>query len=142
MVVDSRRDFFLRLSSFSLALGNDADRQGWRRLRHELQQEMPWLPEEALDLRSNKEIFKDNVARAVCCALPVFDLVIVDEGHNLKHGFRAGVAARNSRRVEGSVRKAPSRVRASAQVPSTTRHATCSLGPCRRRSRDQCVTVL
>jgi superfamily II DNA or RNA helicase len=95
VVVDSRRDFFLRLSSFSLALGNDADRQGWRRLRHELRQEMPWLPEEALDLRSNKEIFKENVARAVCCALPVFDLVIVDEGHNLKHGFRAGVAARN-----------------------------------------------
>lgn len=95
VVVDSRRDFFLRLSSFSLALGNDADRQGWRRLRDELRQEVPWLPEEALDLRSNKDVFKDNVARTICCALPVFDLVIVDEGHNLKHGFRAGVAARN-----------------------------------------------
>ena len=94
-MVDPRRDFFLRLSSFSLALGNDADRQGWRRLRDELRHEMPWLPEEAFDLRSNKEVFKDNFARAVCCALPMFDLVIVDEGHNLKHGFRAGVAARN-----------------------------------------------
>lgn len=95
VAVDSRRDFFLRLSSFSLALGNDADRHGWRWLRDELKKEVPWLPEEALDLRSNKDVFKDNVARAICCALPVFDLVIVDEGHNLKHGFRAGVAARN-----------------------------------------------
>ncbi len=94
-VVDPRRDFFLRLSSFSLALGDDVERRGWRRVRDELRQEVPWLPEAALDLRSNKDVFKDNFARAVCCALPVFDLVIVDEGHNLKHGFKTGVAARN-----------------------------------------------
>ena len=36
---------------------------------------------------ASKDDFKDNFARAICCALPVFDLVIVDEGHNLKHGF-------------------------------------------------------
>ncbi len=94
-VVDSRRDFFLRLSSFSLALGDDAERRGWKRVSDELRQEVPWIPEWALDLRSNKDLFKDSFARAVCCALPVFDLVIVDEGHNLKHGFKAGVAARN-----------------------------------------------
>ena len=34
-----------------------------------------------------KRFSKDNFARALCCALPKFDLVIVDEGHNLKHGF-------------------------------------------------------
>jgi hypothetical protein len=95
VVIDSKRDFFLRLSSFSLALGDDAERRAWRRVRDQLQHEIPWLPEGALDLRSNKDVFKDNFARAVCCALPVFDLVIVDEGHNLKHGFRTGVAARN-----------------------------------------------
>ena len=95
VVIDSRRDFFLRLSSFSLGLGNDAEQQSWRRVRNELQQQIPWLPMGVLDLRSHKDVFKDNVARAVCCALPVFDLVIVDEGHNLKHGFGAGVAARN-----------------------------------------------
>lgn len=94
-VVDPNRDFFLRLSSFSLALGGDNDRSGWVRVRDDLRREVPWLPEAALDLRGRKDAFKDNFARAVCCALPVFDLVIVDEGHNLKHGFRAGVAARN-----------------------------------------------
>jgi hypothetical protein len=95
VTVDGGRDFFLRLSSFSLALGDDDEKRGWRRLRDELRQEVPWLPDEALDLRSNKDLFKDNFARALCCALPVFDLVIVDEGHNLKRGFKAGVAARN-----------------------------------------------
>ncbi len=95
VVVDSKRDFFLRLSSFSLALGDDVERKAWRRVRDELRHEVPWLPEEALDLRSKKDVFKDNFARAICCALPVFDLVIVDEGHNLKHGFKTGVAARN-----------------------------------------------
>lgn len=95
VVVDSKRDFFLRLSSFSLALGDDVERKAWRRVRDELRHEVPWLPEEALDLRSKKDVFKDNCARAICCALPVFDLVIVDEGHNLKHGFKTGVAARN-----------------------------------------------
>jgi hypothetical protein len=94
-VVDPNRDFFLRLSSFSLALGGDNDRSGWARVRDDLRREVPWLPESALDLRGRKDTFKDTFARAVCCALPVFDLVIVDEGHNLKHGFRAGVAARN-----------------------------------------------
>lgn len=90
--VDPRRDFFLRLTSFSLGLS--ADSEGWKEQRRRLRRELPWLADEVFDLRS-KEAFKDNYARAVCCALPKFDLVIVDEGHNLKHGFREGVAARN-----------------------------------------------
>jgi hypothetical protein len=90
--VDSRRDFFLRMSSFSFGLGTDPEQ--WKTQRDNLRRELPWLADEVFDLRS-KEAFKDNFARAVCCALPKFDLVIVDEGHNLKHGFHAGVAARN-----------------------------------------------
>lgn len=90
--VDSRRDFFLRLTSFSFGLGDNTD--DWRKPRDQLRREIPWLADEIFDLRS-KEAFKDNYARAVCCALPTFDLVIVDEGHNLKHGFKPGVAARN-----------------------------------------------
>jgi hypothetical protein len=90
--VDSRRDFFLRMTSFSFGLTDSPE--GWKEHRRRLRRELPWLADEAFDLRS-KEAFKDNYARAVCCALPRFDLVIVDEGHNLKHGFREHVAARN-----------------------------------------------
>ena len=90
--VDARRDFFLRMTSFSMGLS--ANPEDWKEQRKHLRRELPWLADEVFDLRS-KEAFKDNYARAVCCALPTFDLVIVDEGHNLKHGFRAGVATRN-----------------------------------------------
>lgn len=90
--VDPRRDFFLRMTSFSMGLS--ADKDNWKEQRRQLRRELPWLADEVFDLRS-KGAFKDNYARAVCCALPTFDLVIVDEGHNLKHGFRDGVAARN-----------------------------------------------
>jgi CRISPR/Cas system-associated exonuclease Cas4 (RecB family) len=90
--VDARRDFFLRLSSFSFGLA--ADKEAWKAERNRLRQELLWLPDEVFDMRS-KELFKDNFARAMCCGLPTFDLVIVDEGHNLKHGFKDHVAARN-----------------------------------------------
>jgi len=92
VTLDQRRDFFLRMTSFSMALS--ADKDNWNEQRRQLRRELPWLANEVFDLRS-KEAFKDNYARAVCCALPIFDLVIVDEGHNLKHGFHEGVAARN-----------------------------------------------
>lgn len=89
------RDFFLRMTSFSLQLGNE--RAGWDEQRTKLLSALPWLSAEPFDLRStrDKEAFKDNFARAICCAMPVFDLVIIDEAHNLKHGFGEGVAARN-----------------------------------------------
>ena len=90
------RDFFLRLTSFSLPVtGRDAvDPDASRRLRDGLRKALPWLADEVFDLR-NKQAFKNNVARAVCCALPRFDLVIVDEAQNLKHGFSEAVADRN-----------------------------------------------
>jgi len=75
--VDARRDFFLRMTSFSMGLS--ADKEGWKEQRRQLRRELPWLADEMFDLRS-KEAFKDNYARAVCCAIPTFDLVIVDEG--------------------------------------------------------------
>lgn len=91
--LDDDRDFFGRFSSFSLALSGDTDT--WRRLRDAFREHLPWLDDEVFDLRVKKEVFKDNFARALCCALPVFDLVIVDEAHNLKHGYREQGAARN-----------------------------------------------
>ncbi len=90
------RDFFCRLTSFSLPLtGADAGRSAEaRRLRDELRAHYNWLPRDLFDLR-DKQGFKENVARAICCVLPVFDLVIVDEAHNLKHGFSNHASARN-----------------------------------------------
>lgn len=94
--IDPHRDFFCRLTSFSLPLaGRDAvDPGAARKIRDRLRELLPWLDEDVFDLR-DRQGFKDNVARAVCCALPTFDLVICDESHNLKHGFSASVSARN-----------------------------------------------
>jgi len=89
--VDPRRDFFLRLSSFSLSLGSTVE--SWHRLRDDLRRELPWLPDKFFDLRKKSE-FKTRIAQAMCCAMPEFDLVIVDEGHNLKHGLKS-TASRN-----------------------------------------------
>lgn len=55
--VDSTQDFFLRLTSFSLPLGHES--ASWRQLRDKLRREVPWLPNDAFDLR-NKDEFKDN----------------------------------------------------------------------------------
>lgn len=94
--LDPHRDFFMRLTSFSLAMPwrDDGGRQEARRLRDGVRRHLPWLRDEVFDLRA-KHTFKDNFARAVCCSLDPFDLVIVDEAHNLKHGFRDDVASRN-----------------------------------------------
>lgn len=92
VTLDADRDFFARLTSFSLPLGQDS--AGWRKHRDELRANMPWLPPEVFDLR-DRVAFKRNFAHALCCAMPHFDLVIVDEAHHLKHGLHAGVAARN-----------------------------------------------
>lgn len=96
VMIDRDRDFFARLTSFSLpVIGRDAvDPAAGLRLRDGLRHHLPWMRDEIFDLRS-KQKFKDNFARALCCALPVFDLVIVDESHNLKHGFGDHVSSRN-----------------------------------------------
>jgi superfamily II DNA or RNA helicase len=96
VTLNPNRDFFLRLSSFSLPVAGKelVDAEAARRFRDGLRRHLPWMREEVFDLR-HKQAFKDNMARALCCALPRFDLVIVDEGHNLKHGFGENVSARN-----------------------------------------------
>jgi len=94
--INPDRDFFARLTSFSLPIGGkgEASVENAHKLRSDLSYHFPALPIGAFDLR-DKQGFKDNVARAICSVLPVFDLVIVDEGHNLKHGFGPGVSSRN-----------------------------------------------
>lgn len=87
---DPDRDFFARLTSFSLPIfasdGNLSSR------RDQLLKAVPWLDSDLLNAK-NKEQYKRNFARAVNCALPNFDLLIVDEAHNLKAGWKDGKSA-------------------------------------------------
>jgi hypothetical protein len=91
--LDPDRDFFTRLTSFSFGVARE-ESDGWRQRRDELLDLLPWFPPDLLSLHS-KDQFKRNYARAVCCALPPFDLVIVDEAHNLKGGLHRSAAMRN-----------------------------------------------
>lgn len=91
--LDRDRDFFLRMSSFSLALGQDV--AGRRAFRDRLRAELPWVPHDLLDLRADPGLLKDHFGQALNAALPEFDLVVIDEAHSLKHGLGPHVAARN-----------------------------------------------
>lgn len=89
------RDFLMRMTSFSfgLAKGGDQLAEQSRKKRDALRDLMPWLRESLFDLR-NKDAFKANYARAINALLPHFDLLVIDEAHNLKHG-RGSSADRN-----------------------------------------------
>lgn len=91
-MIDPDRDFFVRLTSFSFGLADEPE--SWKHRRDAIRELFPWIGEEAFDLKS-KPRFKENYARAVGSALPELDLVIVDEGHNLKHGVQKHAALRN-----------------------------------------------
>ena len=95
--LNPNRDFFLRMTSFSLPLQGDEAASltaSMNRKFKELKELLPWVPKLAFTTK-NKEQFKDNYARALCCAIPSFDLVIIDEAHNLKKGFTLGGSSRN-----------------------------------------------
>ena len=85
------RDFLLRMTSFSFPLSNDS--RQWREKRKEILRLAFFLERSAMDLR-DKETFKYTYAQAVSALLPHYDLVVVDEAHNFKHG-RKSHAARN-----------------------------------------------
>ena len=96
VTADPNRDFFAKMTSFSFAVTGktSVDPERGEKIRDAFRRNIPWLRNEIFDLRS-KETFKDNFAKALCCVLPTFDLVIVDEAHNLKHGFGNHVSSRN-----------------------------------------------
>ena len=85
------RDFFLRMTSFSVALKQPENR---RRLRTLLRRQMPWIPASAIPTRT-PEGFREAFGAALNAGVPRADLLIVDEGHNLKHGFNPKGSIRN-----------------------------------------------
>ncbi|MCP5150370.1 MAG: DEAD/DEAH box helicase family protein [Chromatiales bacterium] len=88
---DQDRDFFLRMTSFSLALADPKRRDA---LRRNLVGHVPWMREAGISNRS-ADGFRDSFATALNGAIPSADLVIVDEAHNLKHGFGEHASTRN-----------------------------------------------
>jgi len=86
------QEFFARMTSFSLPLGNTPD--SWKVASERWLERLPQLKRSAFDV-SSKDACKSSIARAICTGLPVFDLVIVDEAHNLKHGYESRTSARN-----------------------------------------------
>ena len=100
--LNSNRDFILRMTSFSLPLSErEGGGKAWQDKADALRQAFPGLAEAALaiDGRSPdaQERFKDVFAATVNALLPHFDFLVLDEGHNLKHGFAAGQGATRNR---------------------------------------------
>ncbi len=96
--IDPDRDFFLRLGSFSLSAsveeGEMVTAESQERLLNRLRDVLPFVKVERF-ARGTKDVLKKRVATEINKVLPYFDLLIVDEGHNLKHGLKKGTAARN-----------------------------------------------
>ncbi len=92
-VRDPNRDFFCRLTSFSLPLSSDP--REWQGKKNQLAQITPLKYRPLLQrVGRDKDRFKSIYARTLNILHPHYDLVVFDEGHNLKHGRSSG-AARN-----------------------------------------------
>ena len=85
------RDFFLRMTSFSLQANETEVR---KKQRDRLVEAIPWLQPSQVD-PSSYQSFIDSYAVAFNGAIPNADLVIVDEAHNLRQGFGENVSTRN-----------------------------------------------
>lgn len=90
-LLNADRDFFLRMTSFSIAI-KDPERR--KKLRREVLKMVPWLGKRAVQAH-DENLFKNQYAAAINAAIHEADLVIVDEAHNLKQGFGQRVSTRN-----------------------------------------------
>ena len=96
-MVDDDRDFICRLPSFSFALFGSHDR-----IVSAVRRTLPWLSPMDFPGADDFEAMRDFVAQAYNAALPKFDLVIIDEAHNL-HG---GISIRDGSVEPTSIRNA------------------------------------
>ena len=90
-LVNQDRDFFLRMTSFSIRLSDPEDR---RKMRGALLDNVPWLERRHVP-NYNPDDFRDAFSVALNGVVPEADLVIFDESQNLKHGFRTDGSTRN-----------------------------------------------
>jgi len=84
-------DPVLRMTTFSVAVKN-ADRR--KQYANEIREYAPWLAEQLRGVRRPDE-FVTRLGFAINGLLPEIDLLIVDEAHNLRHGFSPRVSNRN-----------------------------------------------
>lgn len=90
-LLNSQRDIFARMTSFSLAVNSAENR---KRQRKQLLPHLPWITPRLLRARDPDE-FRDAYGAVLNAAIPELDLLVVDEAHNLKHGFGRRVSTRN-----------------------------------------------
>lgn len=90
-LLDADRDFFLRMTSFSLAV-KDPERR--KLLKKRLAILPLWIRRIVRNIRVETD-FKKQYAASINASIQKADLVIVDEAHNLKHGFGLHVSTRN-----------------------------------------------
>lgn len=83
LTINADRDFFLRMTSFSLSLKHPEDRDKHRR---QIRDHLDWLPRSALS-SNTVQGFREQYGRALNALLPEIDLLVVDEAHNLRKGF-------------------------------------------------------
>lgn len=86
------RCLFMKMTSFSLALPDDP--AAWVEAARSWSARLGLANANSIDT-SSKDACKSSIAREICRVLPMFDLVIVDEAHNLKHGYESRSSARN-----------------------------------------------
>lgn len=84
-------DAFLRTTSFSVWTSK-ADYQ--KAARKALRAVLPWLRDSMLPIGEPRD-FRHAYARVLNAGVPEIDLLVVDEGHNLKHGFDPDGSTRN-----------------------------------------------
>ena len=82
--INANRDFFLRMTSFSLALKQPESRDRYRR---EILSYVGWLESELQATEPGE--FREQYGRTLNALLPDIDLLVVDEAHNLRKGFGA-----------------------------------------------------
>jgi len=89
--ISDQQDPFLRMTMFSIAARQPKSRQRYRKTLRSL---LPWINHHLMSSRDPFE-FRDDYGRVVNALIPNLDLLIVDEAHNLKHGFGPKVSNRN-----------------------------------------------